>query len=306
MFPKTITNRLNDFFAFYQRRVDKLKTFIAKKEMAEELIILACCSLDHLSNCLFPKETSIENGFCKILYNHSGERKEFKLISVADFAYNLIVFLESLAGFIVKPGRVHLLYKEHEPFLSFIMKLEDIPLTEKDVRQSYFALLDALKIKYRIYKNQKPCKYSFGYENDVINLIKNVFRHEIQTANAVSNIKELIRKYKYSSILYREYRCHSVHKAGKIFLDDNNFWELKTPYFTEFECGYYENFSFLKLEFPAHFLVNCLETCIEHSKKAISGKGLLPAKVAFSIFEKNEFIDYIKLIDTEIIDDAVS
>lgn len=65
--------RLSRFFDSYRKKVDFLKNLSHKRKAAEEIILLVCCYLDQLGNCLFLEAGSTKQSFEKILIEHSGE-----------------------------------------------------------------------------------------------------------------------------------------------------------------------------------------------------------------------------------------
>ena len=113
------------------------------------------------------------------------------------------------------------------------------------------------------------------------------------------NVKNLIKGYTYTSILYREYRCKAVHEAAGIHVDPRKFWKMERPYFVEFNTYWLQQPVF-KLEFPASFLIECLETCVKSAEKAIIGKGLLPPAIWGAICDPKE----IEFLDIEEIEEA--
>jgi len=288
-----IIKRLSRFFDLYKKKVKFLKGLSKKRQGADEIILLVCCYLDQLGGCLFPKEESSKRNFERMLFDHSGERDEFSLISLGDLSRDVLYMAETSSYMIPKAGRVQLQIDELKPLIKFVDQT-GIALTEKSVRKLLLALYDSLKSNFRIHPYQTKKKNCYGDRELVINSIINCAGLKRLGAEiTLENIKKnLIEGYTYASILYRDYRCKAVHEAGGISIVPKKFWKMKRPYFIETSSVFFGHPVFI-LEFPSTFLIECLETCIECSEKAIKGKGLLPPDIWSAIcdFEDFEFLD---------------
>lgn len=291
--PKRVIKNLSNFFDSYREKTALLR-FLARKHMENEIILLICCYLDQLGGCLFPQGSS-KRSFEKLLLTHSGESNEFSLVSVTDLCADIRIFAGQSDTCIWKPGRVQLVLGEQKPIMRFIDST-DIPLTGKSVQKFLCTICDSLKKDFRIYPNQTKNKECFGEEDIVVDSII-----KVKQKGAIireDHIKNLIREYHYSSILYREYRGRSVHELTGVRVNPDKFWIEKRPYFTEIQYGLLKFRSFT-LEFSYPFLLDCLKTCIDSVEKAIIGKGLLPLPVWRAICEPYEF----EFMDVELLEE---
>lgn len=294
-----ITTRLFNFFDSYKRRVDFLKDLSHNCKGADEVILLVCCYLDQLAGCLFPKAGSSKGNFERLLLTHSGESDEFSSISVGDLASDFLWMAESASYTIPKPGRIQLHSDDLKPLIKFIDQT-GIALIEESVRELFSSMYNSLKRNFRVHRLQRIDRIhpserenSYGSEETVIeSIISYPILQQMDAEIKEDNVKSLIKEYRYTSILYREYRCKAVHEVAGIYLDSNKFWKMKRPYFVEVN-SYFLTDSVFKLEFPAFFLVGSLETCINGAQKAIVGKGLLPPAIwnAICDFNETEFLD---------------
>jgi hypothetical protein len=175
-----------------------------------------------------------------------------------------------------------------------------IALTEKLVRKFLLNLYNALKSNYRIHPYQTEKKDCYGEKRDVVDSIMSCASlRKVGGIISEGNARTLVEGYTYASILYREYRCRSVHEAAGIYIVPIKFWKNKRPYFVEvyaYSCEY----PVFTLEFPSSFLIQCLETCVECAEKAIKGKGLLPPSIWNAICNLDEF----EFLDEEGIEEA--
>jgi len=293
--PVHIVTRLSHFFGGYKERVDFLKT-LSRRRKVDEIILLVCCYLDQLGGCIFSQANSSKRSFELILLTHSGERDEFSLISVADLAADIVAMAETASLIVPKPGRLELRSENDKPLLRFIEQT-GVALTEKSIRKLLNSVYDGLKLDFRVNIKQTINKESYGEEDIVISSIEKMAGKGVEIKE--NDVRSLLREYKYTSILYREYRSKAVHEAAGMYVDPRKFWRMKRPYFIEVSSEWFTRTG-LKLEFPAFFLIKCLETCIECAKKAIIGKGLLPPPVWNAICD----IDDFNFMDVEGIEEA--
>lgn len=293
--PIKIVNRLSSFFNSYQEKANFLKA-LSRQRKADELILLACCYLDQLGSCLFPQTGSSKRSFELTLLTHSGERDEFNLISVADLAADVLWMVETISMIVPKPGRLEMMSEDNKPLLKFIDQT-GVSLTEKFVARLLKSLHDVLKYNFRVHIKQTKNKESYGEEGSVIDSIMKLREKGAEIKE--ENIRNLIREYKYTSILYREYRSKAVHEAAGIYVNPKKFWKMTRPYFVEVVSPWFTS-SALKLEFPAIFITECLQTCIECGKRAIIGKGLLPPRIWNAICD----IEELDLMDVEGVEEA--
>lgn len=283
-----IKKRLSHFFGWYSDKVNFLKKLHRERKFADELVLLSCCYIDQLGNCLFPNVESGKRGFELILKTHSGESKEFSLISVADLVCDLLYVSRTRFYIFPQPGRVQIHTDTIKPIIRLIDQIE-IPLTEKAVHRFLMLLYANLKSKFRLHPYQTLKKKSSGDEEEIINSIMELSSEFKKIEANVTNekIRNLIKEYSYVSILYREFRSKSVHEIGGV-LKTPEFWSQKRPYFMEVRHELVTRRG-LKLTFPANFLINCLETSIKCSEKAIIGKGMLPPPIWNMICNAKEF-----------------
>jgi hypothetical protein len=287
-----IINRLSEFFDSYKKKVEFLKDLSRKHQGADEIILLACCYLEQLGGCLYPKKDSSKRSFERMLLDHSGEKDEFSLISLGNLAWDILYMAETLGYIIPKAGRVQLQFDELKPLIKFIDQT-GVALTEKSVRKLLLALYDNLKSHFRIHPYQTRKKNCYGDRELVVDSIMSCTKlRRVGTEITAENIKGLIDGYTYASILYRDYRCKAVHEAAGIYVVLKKFWKMKRPYFVEVSSIFCK-YPIFSLEFPSYFLIECLETCIECAEKAIKGKGLLPPDIweAICNWEEFEFMD---------------
>jgi hypothetical protein len=288
---KEIVDRLSKFFDSYRQKVNFLKNLACKRKAENEIILLVCCYLDQLGGCLFPEEESSKCSFERILSKHSGENDEFALLSIPDLAFDILWMAEFASVTIPKPGRIQLLANNLKPLLKFTDQ-SDIALTEESVRKLFVCLYDSLKSNFRVHPYQTKNKSSYGSEGDIRSIITCPELRKIGANITEKSAKELVKEYTYASILYREYRCKAVHEVTGIHLDTSKFWNTKRPYFVEVGNDWLPELIF-KLEFPASFLIECLETCVKSTEKAIIGKGLVPHLLWSAIcnLDETEFLD---------------
>jgi hypothetical protein len=288
-----IMKRLSGFFSSYKEKVKFLKNLSKKRQGADEIILLVCCYIDQLGSCLYPTVNLSKRGFERMLLDHSGERDEFSLVSLGNLAGDILYMAETLSYIIPKPGRIQLQIDELKPLVRFVDQT-GIALVENRVRKLLLTLHGSLKSHFRIHPYQTKKKKCYGNRDFVIDSI--ITYPELKRIGAEINAdnvkKNLVEEYSYSSILYRDYRCKAVHEAAGICVTPRRFWKMKRPYFVE-TLPVFFNRSVFTLEFPSAFLIECLETCIECTEKAIKGKGLLPLNIWSAIcdWKETEFLD---------------
>jgi hypothetical protein len=234
-----------------------------------------------------------------MLLTHSGESDEFRRISVPDLAFHILWMAESASYTIPKPGRIQLQSEELKPLIRFLDQT-GVPLTERSTRDLFLSVGAALKKEFRIFSPQTGKKESHGGENAVVDVFLRASElQKIREGTRGETVKSLLDEYTYGAILYREYRCKSVHEASGVHLDSQRFWRQNRPYYSELEA-YWLHQPILRLEFPSAFLIQCVETCTDCAEKAILGKGLLPPAIWGEICD----LDEVQFLDTEAIEEA--
>lgn len=291
--------RLTEFFDSYRKKADFLKKLSHKRKAPDEIILLACCYLDQLGTCLFPEAGSVKHSFEKILIKHSGESDEFKLISVGNLASDIFRIADFANVMIEKPGRIQLWSEEDKTLIRFIDQ-SGVALSGKSVNRLLISIYENLKLRFRIHPYQTKNKVSYGYTDEIIDSIMSTpklkkFVPDIEE----EHVRNLLKEYMYSSILYHDYRCKAVHEIAGIYVDSNRFWRNERPYFVEYQAEF-SKYNTFKLEFPSYFLIECFETCIDCTEKAIIGKGLLPSPIFRAICD----FDEIDFLDIESMEDA--
>jgi len=285
-----IKTRLKKFFDSYRKKANFLRSLEKKHKMPDEIILLACCYLDQLGNCLYSKAGSNKRSLEQLLFEHSGKRDEFNLISVSNLAIDLFRFAEFAYIKIEKPGRIILFSNEEKTLMQFIDQT-GISLTSKMVYRFLTSIYRSLKANFRIHPYQTSKKDSFGNMDEIVNAIitDSKIKKLAPDLNENKNIlKNLLNEYTYASILYKDYRCKAVHEVEGISINLANFWRKKQPYFSPLRFMFCRN-SFYTLEFPSFFLLEVLSTCIDCVEKSIIGKGKLPIRIFDEICDIDEF-----------------
>lgn len=298
-FSKNIMTRLTEFFDSYNEKVNFLRNLSRRHKAPDEIILLVCCYLDQLGGCLFPLAGSSKHSFEKLLLTHSGESDEFSLISVADLAFDLLQMNEFADIFIKKPGRINIYAEKEKSLVKFIDKT-GVALTLTSIKKLLESIYDNLKTNFRIHPYQTTNKSSSGYMDFVIESIMGTPKlKKVAPGIEGSHIKALIKDYTFTSILYREIRSKAVHEIAGITVVADQFWKMKKPYFVEWTTDWLD-YNTYTLEFPSFFLIECLETCISCTKKAIIGKGLLPLHIWNAICD----VDELEYLDTDSVEEA--
>lgn len=289
----SILTRLNKFFDTYRDKSDFLKGLEKKHKAPDEIILLTCCHLDQLGNCLYSKASSNKRSFEQLLFEHSGEKDEFNLISVSNLTSDLFRFAEFAFIIIEKPGRINIFSNEEKALIQFIDQT-GISLTGKMLYKFLISVYKNLKANFRIHPYQTDKKDSFGNIDEIANAVVTDSKIKKLAPDLNENIlKNLLKEYTFASILYKDYRCKAVHEIAGISIDPANFWRKKRPYFSPLKFLFCKD-SFYTLEFPSFFLIEVLNTCIDCVEKAILGKGLLPIRIFNEICDMDEF-DFVDI-----------
>jgi hypothetical protein len=108
----------------------------------------------------------------------------------------------------------------------------------------------------------------------------------------------LLKTYTLANILYREFRCESIH--GIAAIDPKRFFSEARPYWRVWHAIH--GYEFLLAEFPAAFIEELLRNALERVRCEVLARRLLPPEVHNRVFP-GEGLDWLDYLDVEAIPD---
>lgn len=148
--------------------------------------------------------------------------------------------------------------------------------------------MNALKRKYRVSPHQNTRKKTCAMPHEIVEAI----RESIRNAGGypqpdVNSIKSLISPYTVGTLLYRRYRSGASHEWG-VELDERDFFNSAAVYWKTVPV---HSHRFLKIQFPAIFLLNLLRRSIDTYKRELLETQKLPWGVWVGSRLSEDFLD---------------
>jgi hypothetical protein len=111
--------------------------------------------------------------------------------------------------------------------------------------------------------------------------------------------RPVLEKFHVSSILYRNFRCSSVHDLNlpTWFTEGKEFWTEEQPHFVVRRESLALDIDTLALAFPARFLFTTPEECISRVQENLVASKVIPGDIWFDIFLGTELEELVN-VDT--------
>ena len=97
----------------------------------------------------------------------------------------------------------------------------------------------------------------------------------------MSSSTTLIAEYTTGSLLYRDYRCGTIH-GTRLDVDEDRFFIESEPYFAPYSNV--DDEPMLALEYPARYLCDLLEKCIDNYRRVLLESRRLPPDIYFEMY----------------------
>jgi hypothetical protein len=288
---------VDDAFSCYDSTVSLVRDFLNRRSNSQEIILLVCARLDSLANSAFTDGPQKQK-FTKFLLNYSTCRKLFASVSVGDLYFYLKYHFWVLPGTIDQPGRLHAFSPDDDlEYMNMVWK-SGLPITRQEIGRLLKFLLRNLSANFRVVVNQSQKGSSSAEAARLMRLLADVSRtyRRGAYAKAVENLKPVVEKFCLGNILYKEYRCGVIHEY-QVAIDSANFFSRNAPYWHPFYNSYVQTGGFLRAQFPGTFLLHALVDALSNFKKALKGKGKLPACIFNEICNPLSETDYLD-VDT--------
>jgi len=281
-----VKKAIDEFFRRYDNTLNLLEEFLASKSNRQEFVLLSCARLDSLANLAFAEGTQ-KSRFSRFLAKYSGLGKQTFTISVPDLNYYFQHYFWISAANVPEPGRMWLFRERDKEFAQFIYD-SGIPVTQLHVQQLLRVVMNALKRKYRVSPHQSRRKKTCTTPDEIVEAI----RDSVGNAGGysqpdVNSIKSLVSPYTVGALLYRRYRSGAIHEWG-VDLDERAFFNTTGVYWRTAPVHWHR---FLKIQFPAIFLLSLLRRSIDTYKCELLETQKLPFGVWSGSQLSEDFLD---------------
>jgi hypothetical protein len=270
-----------------------------RREHPIEALILLCARLDALASDAAKEDTSSKQAFRNLLEAYSGERRLFESVSVGDLYYELAYHRWLLEGTLPKPGRLHRFSKVDDPVLHL---LEDagLPLVLEESRILLDTLLRIFEHNFHVRPRQprsKPRTIRTAALTTMLVQAAQRTRLRRVAENLPTALGPLIESKRISALLYERFRCESIHGAT-IIINKSRFFAETDAYW---EAQHSESYGFFELiEFPAAFLLRCLDTCIAQYRAHLLVKGKISPAIHFHAFS-DDVLSELQFLDESLL-----
>jgi hypothetical protein len=274
---------LNKYFAQFDSTKALVLELLAAEKNPIEVLILLCSRIDALASDAAPDGTANKQAFVRFLSSYSHDQDLLTSVSIGDLYYELGYHRWSLAGTITKPGRLHRFSSIDDPILQ-LLEGAGLALTFDESDRLLATLMRVLRATFHAVPRQRRSKERTVSRVVLEKAIVDAFRQSRLSAiadNLPNALKALFERKAVSTILYEKFRCESIHGASLIlnnkrfFTETDAYWEsLFSEYFGSFEL----------IEFPAKFLVNCVDSSITTYRAHLLAKGKVPPSIHFFAF----------------------
>jgi len=264
-----------------------------------EVLIILCARLDALASDAVSEGTPNKTAFTQFLRAYSGNNELFESVSVGELYYELRYHRWLLEGMIPQAGRLRRFSGINDCVIQFLEEA-GLPLTLTDSARLLDCLSQILQHEFRVKPGQPLSKRRLVQESELVQRIVRATqktRLRAHAANLPRALKSLVESKKVCTILYDRFRCEAIHGAA-IILNAERFFHERQLYWEPRYSEYHGAYEFL--EFPAQFLLGCVETCVNTYRHHLKAKGTVPPDVFFHVFG-DDMMSNLKLLDYELL-----
>ncbi len=279
---------IDEFFGRYENTLSLLEEFLISKSNRQEFVLLTCARLDSLANLAFAEGTQ-KSRFSRFLARYSGLGKRTFAISVPDLYYYFQHYSWIVDSSVPEPGRIVLFRERDKEFAQFIFD-SGIPVTKVHVRSLLTSMMGAFKHNFRVSPSQNTTMKTCATTDEIVEIIRESVRQKAghsQPSGAQTNIGAIVSAYTVGTLLYRRYRSGAIHEWG-VKLDEEDFFHTDSVYWKKTPVHSHQ---FLKIQFPAIFLLNLLKQSIDAYKRELRETEKLPYGVWSNGGLSEEFLD---------------
>jgi hypothetical protein len=279
-------------FSSTQRLVIEL---IASRKNPIEILILTCSRLDALASDSTAEGTASKQAFTHFVTAYGGNNDLFNSVSIGDLYYELAYHRWLLEGTIPEPGRLYRFSRVDDPIIQLLDEV-GLPLTLEHSKILLSALMGILRQQFRAIPRQSLSKPRVVKASELERSIIEAFQKTPLRGIAghlPSALKMLLDEKNVCSLLYRRFRCESIHGAT-ILLNEKRFLSETGVYWEPWHSEHYGSFELI--EFSAKFLLGCLKNCIKTYRAHLLVKKKIPPDIHFygfgdDLVEGLEFLD---------------
>lgn len=296
---ETLIHALDRYFAIFESAQSLAAQLIEERRYPTEILVVLCTRLDALATESTAEGTSTRKAFGSFVARYGGDRNLFDSISLGDLYYELAFHRWLLEGMIPMPGRLQRFSQIDTPIIQ-LLEGAGLPLTLHDSEALLDTLMRILRQRFHVKPRQPRTKRSLvtaaGLKREVMDAFQGTRLRSV--ANSIPGaLDPLLETKRVSNILYRRFRCESVHGAA-VRLDETRFFTSDDIYWKALYSEYYGAFELI--EFPAKFLLSLLDRCIRTYRAHLVATGKLPPDVHFQAFPDG-VLEELDLLDESLL-----
>lgn len=292
-----LADEIHRFFDLFDPTMALVERLIAKKENAQEVLLLLCARLDALASCMFNEDKSNKESFTKLVVAYGRKRDLMESISAGDLYYESGFHRWLIDGTLPKPGRIVRFSRIDDPVIE-MLDLSDIPLTAEAAGALLTRLMKVVESRCRCRPRQSLKKPSMLKPNALTDAIESEFRNSraVEVDKLLKAIQTLLQSKSVAGLLYQDFRNAAVHGV-KVEFDEDQFFSEPGPFWQSLYSVYYP--SSISLKFSGSFLLTLLRDCLGTLRQAWLAKGKIPPDVHWYLFGNR--LDEIHLLDTDLL-----
>ena len=275
------------FFKRYDSTLQLLQQFLAARANRQEFVLLSCARLDSLANLAFA-EGPQRSRFSRFLSKYSGLGKDTFAVSVPDLYYFFQHYHWIAHASVPEPGRIMLFRERDKEFAQFVYE-SGVPITVSHVRKLLASIMSSLEGKFRIFPRQRIGKKTSATNDAIVTVIADAVmgNRSAHYQPDFTAIKAIVSSYTIGTLLYRRYRSAAIHEWGAE-LDEREFFSKTIVYW---KVARVHSHRFLKIQFPAGLLLDCLKRAIIAYKCELQETHRLPYPIWTDSRLSEEFLD---------------
>jgi hypothetical protein len=295
-----LAKRVEEALGPFHETLDFAGELRQSRRHPQDALILLCSRLDALGNWLDRWPTNRES-FVEFVCLYGGHEELMRGVSLGNL-YQDLRYYEWLTpgGLVEAPGRLCRFSPADTPIIRFLDESE-IPLTEKAIQGLFRRMSRTVMKRFRASPRQPKGKREVAPLGEVKRVLGDGFdtpRWRRVRAPILQASGPLLKTYTLADILYREFRCQSIH--GLAAIDAKRFFSEARPYWRVWHAIH--GYEFLLVEFPAAFIEELLRNALERVRSEVLAKRLLPPEIHNRVFP-GEGLDWLDYLDVDALPD---
>jgi hypothetical protein len=281
-----VETAINNYFYPLKQRLSVLQEFIRNQQHPHEEVLLLCSYLDALATSVFGKVMSpSEDRLGLFLREYSSYGARWSHISIPDLFEYLSYGSNYYACFcsqLAPTSPVEVEFRKCLKNLGFVFDWSGSDNLDQ--------LLDDLLLKLSSLGKVTPRR------GDGHSIFEETSIYTMLGSRLGDIFTPLVKKFQISSILYRNFRCQSVHQLHipEWLIENDRFFSEDEPFHVSY-IDKADGEEYLALTFTAGFLLKTLDECISGVQNKLASTRIIPVEIWFDVFWGEECGDLVEI-----------